>query len=419
MLHAFGPVNMKRLMAVFGALLPTLALAQDGAAAAPVEAAATNAAPDFLETIVDFVLGRLGVTSSGNTMTHYIIAAALVLGGLLLRKVLVSVVFGQLRRLASKSETRVDNRLLVALEAPAATFVMLLGIFAGLKVLKLYPAVENVVRIGGHVAFLVTVFWAMLRGLGALLDHVHDTAKARGSGVAPFMPWIRKTLVTVFFVFGVLVVAKSLGADVGAALAGLGIGGLAFALAAQDTIANIFGSIVVAVDQPFKQGEVIKISGNIGMVEDIGLRSTRLRLLDKSLMVIPNRTVAGEMITNFSRFTARRMEQVIGLTYDTPAEKMAEMVDEIRRILAAEPEVKPDSPLVFFRDFSASSLDIWMVYEVLKPDFQAAMRLRQRVNMAIMHAVESRGLSFAFPTQTVHFDGDIARQIARGPEPRN
>src|SRR5690606_29059611 len=100
--------------------------------------------------------------------------------------------------------------------------------------------------------------------------------------------------------------------------------------AAQDTLANIFGAIVVAVDQPFRLGEVVKIQGNVGAVEDVGLRSTRIRLVDGPLMVIPNKIVAGETITNLSRFVRRRFEQVIGLSYDTPPDQMETLVEEIR-----------------------------------------------------------------------------------------
>ena len=200
-----------------------------------------------------------------------------------------------------------------------------------------------------------------------------------------------------------------------AILAGLGIGGLAFALAAQDTIANIFGAIVVAVDQPYKIGEVVRIGTNVGIIEDIGLRSTRIRLIDKSLMVIPNKTVASDTITNLSRFTRRRFEQVIGLTYASRPEQLEEMVATIRGIVQARPEVDRDGVIVFFRDFGASSLDLWLVYEVLDPDFRKAMAVKQEVNLAIMRAVAERGLSFAFPTQTVELTGAaLDRLAARG-----
>ena len=203
-------------------------------------------------------------------------------------------------------------------------------------------------------------------------------------------------------------------------VAGLGIGSLAFALAAQDSLANIFGAIVVAVDQPFRIGEVVKIGANVGAVEDIGLRSTRIRLVDKSLMTIPNKTVAAETITNLSRFTRRRFEQVISLTYGTKPDEMTAMVEEIRGIITSQPEVDAPGVMVFFRDFSASSLDIWIVYEIPSPDFQRAMRVKQRINLAIMRAVAARGLSFAFPTQTIELSGRIAERLAgNGETPRN
>jgi MscS family membrane protein len=129
-------------------------------------------------------------------------------------------------------------------------------------------------------------------------------------------------------------------------------------------------------------------------------------------MIVPNKTVAAETITNLARFTQRRNEQVIGLTYDTTPAQMDEMVGEIKRIVLAEDGVDPTSVMVFFRDFGASSLDIWVVYVSKSPDFQPYMTMRQRINLNIMHAVEARGLSFAFPTQTVHLDGEIAKKIA-------
>ncbi|HLP24827.1 MAG TPA: mechanosensitive ion channel family protein, partial [Acidobacteriota bacterium] len=124
--------------------------------------------------------------------------------------------------------------------------------------------------------------------------------------------------------------------------------------------------------------------------------------LDKSLVIIPNKTVAAEAVTNLARFTQRRVEQVIGLTYGTPAAKMEEIVAEIRRIIESKPEINVPDTHVYFRDYSASSMDIWVVYVFKSPDFVRHMQVRQQINLEIMHAVESRGLSFAFPTQTVH-----------------
>jgi MscS family membrane protein len=385
------------------------------AAAAVTATKTTPPAPDFLEHLVDAVLVRFDVRGNENTVTHFVIAAIFLVVALLLRRAVTAIFFTQLRKLAARTTTTLDDKLLPSLEAPVGTLIMLVGIFAALNVLKLSEAPDRVIGYGATVAFSLVIFWGLLRAFGALLDHAQEIALKRQMGVAAFMPWIKKTLITLFMVLGVLMVVQSLGFDVKALLAGLGIGGLAFALAAQDTLANVFGSVVVAIDQPFKLGEVIKIQGNIGTVEDIGLRSTKLRLIDKSLIVMPNKMVAAESIINLSRFTGRRVEQIIGLTYDTTAAQMEEVVAEFRRLLLAEKEINPDSVICYFRDYNSSSLDIWMVFELKDPDFHKHMQLRQRLNLAFMKTVEARGLAFAFPTQTLH----VASLPERGEAPES
>ena len=387
--------------------------AVDTAAAAAVATGhAVPRPPDFLEHIVDSVLELFDVRTSENTVTHYVIAALFLIGALLLRRALTNIVFKLLRRLAAKTETTLDDKLFPAMEDPAATLVMVTGIFSALKVLKLSATTDNAIGYGSTVAFSLVFFWGLLRAFNAVLDHMHEIAIEKQMGVAAFMPWIKKSLVAVFVVFGVLLTIQSLGYNVSTILQGLGIGGLAFALAAQDTIANLFGSLVVAIDQPFKVGETVKIGSNVGTVEDIGLRSTKIRLVDRSLVVLPNKMVSSEAIVNLSRFTGRRVEQVFGLTYDTTPDKMETIVREIRRLIEGETEVDTASVHVYFRDFSASSLDIWTVYVIKAPDFAKHLALRQRLNLAIMRAVKAQGLDFAYPTSVMHLDGPLAKQIA-------
>lgn len=367
--------------------------------------------PDFLEHLVDSVLALFDVRTSGNTTTHYVIAALFLVGAFLLRHVVTKVFFGLLKRWASKTETTLDDKLFPALEGPVAAFISVSGAVAALKVLKLSASSDSIVGYVSTVGFSLVLFWGLLRAFNAVLDHAQEIADKRQLGIAAFMPWIKKSLIVIFVVFGVLLIAQSLGADVKAFLAGLGIGGLAFALAAQDTIANIFGSVVVAIDQPFRVGETVQIGAHIGTVEDIGLRSTRIRKLDRSLLVIPNKSVAGENIINLARFTGRRVEQVLGLTYRTTAAQMEDLVGEIRRLLLAEAEIDPTSVIVYFRDFNASSMDILVIYIAKDPDFHKHMALRQRLNFAFMRAIEARGLSMAYPTQTLLLEGEVARQL--------
>ncbi len=370
--------------------------------------------PDLLEHIVDVFLRFFNVTSSGNTATHYAISAVFIVGAILLRRFLTTIFFNQLKKLAAKTETTLDDKLLPALESPVATFVMVTGIFAALKVLKLSETADQSIAAGSTVAFSMVIFWGLLRAFDAIIDHAAEIAKVKQMGIAAFMPWIKKSLIAVFVVVGTLMIVQSLGYNVSTILQGLGIGGLAFALAAQDTIANLFGSLVVAIDQPFKIGETVKIGTHTGTVEDIGLRSTKIRLIDKSLVVMPNKLVSSEAIVNLSRSTQRRVEQVVGLTYDTTPDQLAVIVEDFRGILLADAEVDPTSVMVFFRDLSASSLDVWVVYASREADLKEGFALKQRMNLAIMRAVAARRLSFAYPTSVMHLDGPVAKAIAGG-----
>lgn len=367
--------------------------------------------PDLLEHIVDVFLRFFNVTSSGNTATHYVISAVFIVGAILLRRFLTTIFFNQLKKLASKTETTLDDKLFPAMESPVATFVMVTGIFAALKVLKLSETADHSIAAGSTVAFSLVTFWGLLRAFDAIIDHAAEIAKVKQMGIAAFMPWIKKSLIAGFVVVGTLMTVQSLGYNVSTILQGLGIGGLAFALAAQDTIANLFGSLVVAIDQPFKIGETVKIGAHTGTVEDIGLRSTKIRLLDKSLVVMPNKLVSSEAIVNLSRFTQRRVEQVIGLTYDTTPDQLAMIVEDFRGILLAEPEIDPTSVMVFFRDLSTSSLDVWVVYASRGADVKEGLALKQRMNLAIMRAVAARRLSFAYPTSVMHLEGPVAKQL--------
>jgi MscS family membrane protein len=366
---------------------------------------------EVIEHLVDEILVRFDVPSDENTPTRYAISVGILLITFLLRRVVTQILFSLLGRLASKTETTLDDKLFTALRSPCATLIAVIGGVGALKALKLTDSVDHSLGYTYSVAFSLVIFWILFAAFNTVLDHLHEVATHRQMGVAAFMPWIKKTLIVVFVVIGALLTAQSLGADVKAFLAGLGIGGLAFALAAQDTIANVFGSVVVAIDQPFKIGETVQIGQHIGTVEDIGLRSTKIRTAARSQLTIPNKTVAAEAVINLSRFTARRVEHTVGLTYGTTAAQMTELVESLRATITKDEAIDPASVLVQFSNLGASSLDILIIYVIKSPDFAEHLRVRQRINLSLMQAVESRGLSFAYPTQTIHLDRAVAKQL--------
>jgi MscS family membrane protein len=371
--------------------------------------AITSEATDVLERFVNWL--HHFMPDIDDTLFHWIACGIVLVLAILLRHVITNVIFHYLKKLAAKTETTLDDKLFPALEAPVAALIMVLGIFAALTVLQLSEHMDKLVNGGATIAVLGVIMWGVIKAGGAILAHMEEIAHERQMTVATFMPLIKKTLFVFGVIVGVLLIADSLGAKIGVFLTSLGIGGLAFALAAQDTIANLFGSFVVVVDQPFKVGDVVKIGASTGTVEDIGLRSTKIRLTDQSLAVMPNKMVSTEAIVNLSRFTSRRVEQVFGLTYDTKPDQMEAIVREIRQLIEREPGVDPATVHVYFRDYSESSLDIWTSYAVKDPDFAKHLALRQRLNLAIMRAVEAQGLAFAYPTQTMHLPEPLVGKI--------
>jgi MscS family membrane protein len=258
------------------------------AVAAVGSGAAETAPPDFVEYLVDLTLEVFGVRNAGNTWQHWSIAVLITVLFYVLRKVVAKGVFGIFKKLTARTRTTLDDELIAAWQRPVACFIAVLGAVIAIKVLKLSPEADQAFRYLKTIALSVVALWFFISTVATILDHLQAVAKAKGAAVAAFMPWIKKTLITLFLIFGVLIAAQSLGADVKAFLAGLGIGGLAFALAAQDTLANVFGSVVVAVDQPFRVGDLVQIGAHQGTVEDIGLRSTRLRTADRTVITIPN-----------------------------------------------------------------------------------------------------------------------------------
>jgi MscS family membrane protein len=333
---------------------------------------------------------------------------------ILLRHVVTKIIFHHLKKLAAKTESTLDDKLFPALEGPADTLILVLGIFAALTVLPLSGKVDQLVTNGTRVAVLAVLTWALVKAGAAVLAHFEEIAHAKQLTVATFMPLIKKTLLVVAVVLGLLAIAQSLGWPVMGLLGAAGIGGLAFALAAQDTIANLFGSFVVVMDQPFRVGDVVKIATAEGRVEDIGLRSTKIRTAARTLIVIPNKMVASETITNYTRMPQRRVEQTIGLTYDATPDQVQTIAEDIRQLLRGDPGVQTDSILVHFAEYGDCSLNLHIVYFAVDPDWGRHMDLRERINLKIMRAVAARGLEFAFPTQTVLLDGPVARQLAGG-----
>jgi len=189
--------------------------------------------------------------------------------------------------------------------------------------------------------------------------------------------------------------------NITALVASLGIGGLAVALAAQDTLANLMGSFIIYLDKPFKAGDLIESDNVTGIVEHVGFRTTRIRTLDKSLLSVPNKKLIDTALNNITLSDARRIKFNIGLTYASKSAQILSIVDDIKIILGNNEWVSEDFT-VRFADFDSSSLNILIIYFVKSNEFDLMIRIKEEVNVQIMTIVEKHGCEFAFPTQTIY-----------------
>ena len=349
-----------------------------------------------------------------DSTARWIAALLIMLVAILLGRFVVGVAFKRLKKMMAQANNQL---MLPALEPPAATLVILGGFIAALSIVPLWEEVPRLVRLGEQGALTAVVLWGVACAGGAMIDHFAAGARAKRLQIAAFIPLIKKTVVTVFVIFSVLVVFESLGFEVKTFLTGLGIGGLAFALAAQDTIANMFGSFVVVMDQPFYVGEYIRIQGHEGTVEEIGLRSTRLRTAQRTQVVIPNKTVAAEVINNFTRMPQRRVDATLGVTYDSPLDAIQLALSDIRALLRADPGVHQGLIVVSLADFSDSSLRVQVLYFTADPDWESHMAVRERVNFGILRAFAARGVTLSYPDPVIRMDAPAPPAAPKGPGP--
>ncbi|HEY3446546.1 MAG TPA: mechanosensitive ion channel domain-containing protein [Myxococcales bacterium] len=307
-----------------------------------------------------------------------------------------------LAKLASKTRWEWDDELVEAMKGPlAAAFTLVL--FLGLCVpLALAEGPYQVVLACAKIVALVAGGWLVLRLIDVSGAALTVFFKGRNDDLATAMvPVFRKVLKPVAAALVFVVVLQNMGLNVAGLLAGLGIGGIAIALAGKSTLENLFGSLAIAFDRPFKIGEFVKVGDFIGTVEEVGLRSTRIRTLDRTLVSIPNGQMADAKVENFARRDRFKVLVTLGLEYGVKVDQLKLVVDDLKKLLLKHPKVNQDGFSVRFVGYGDHSQDIEIFCYVEAPGFDAFTGIREELLFEFGRIVERAGASFAFPTQTV------------------
>ena len=344
----------------------------------------------------------------GNSLQSWGISLLIIFGAFLLIKILSYINKKVFQKLTRKTSSRLDDILLKMLEAPVLFGIMLVAIWIAASRLELELRIDKIIYKTYQILIVLNITWFVSRFANALINEYLEPAAEKNQTrfiSTSVLPLVRRTLLTLIWALGIVMALNNVGVDVATLIAGLGIGGLAFALAAQDTIKNIFGGITIFTDNPFRIGDRIKVDGFDGFVEDIGIRSTRIRTLEKRLVTIPNYKIVEASVENVSDEPKRRVLMKIGLVFNTTPDKMEQAIRILKNIPQKVQHVDPDEMITTFSDFGEHALYLMFIYFVL-PDGDV-MNTPSEVNFEILRQFNEAGLEFAFPTRTINISGEI------------
>ncbi|HML24492.1 MAG TPA: mechanosensitive ion channel family protein [Aggregatilinea sp.] len=356
---------------------------------------------------------------TSEALTRLGIIALILLVTWVVRWIVLTMIPRFVSKITRRTRTTIDERLVTIIEPPLRFLITTLGVWLALRVLNFPYGISDVINRIMSSLVAIAFFWAAYRGveLGvSLFQRVLRRTSTPVSNIANSrlslaMEQLARATVILFAATSVL---QTWGYNVGSLIAGLGIGGLAVALAAQDALANLIGYFVILADEPFVVGEFIVMGDLSGTVEKLGFRSTRVRMLDQSLVTVPNKTIVNSNIRNWSRLSKRRLNMTLGIEYGNQPDVVLSTVQAIREMLVTHDLVEPDSVVVQFTDFGASSLDLMIIAFMKTPGWNEFQAARQDINLKIMALLDDRGVGIAFPTHTVMLESAAKSKDGHG-----
>ena len=341
-------------------------------------------------------------TFYSNPLSEWLISIGIIVAAMLVAKSIRWIFQNVIAKLTKKTKSNLDDVLFEKIEKPVAYAVVIFGLWAALKHLKFGGKVDDYLNDAYKILVIINATWLISRAINGLIREYMQRSADKKSGSDKFDNSVIHTLNKVvggfIWIFGIVIALGHIGVNIGALITGLGIGGVAFALASQDTIKNIFAGVVLFVDRPFRIGDRIKIDAYDGVVEDVGIRSVRIRTLDKRLITMSCSRVADAVIENVSSEPMRRVILLLNLTYDTTPEKMQLALDLLKNMPEVVPEIKHDIS-AYFNNYIDFALQITFIYYIRKNVH--VLDTQSKVNLKILSLFNENGLEFAFPTQTV------------------
>ncbi len=341
----------------------------------------------------------------GNSIASWAYAFLVVVAAVVLSQIVLYISKNVLHKFTKKTKTDIDDILVDLAEEPFAFVIVLGGFVAGFQFLVFPESVSATFYTVVKVLFMLNIIWFVVKLVDSLFERILKPITERSDSKLDdqILPWLKKSVKAGLVCIGVIIVLDNMGIDVWSLLAGLGIGGIALAFAAQKTIADAFGGLSILFSRPFIVGDTIKFSNGqyTGKVEEINLRHTKVRDLDKQLVVVPNSILASEILTNITGAPKKKVVWTIGLTYNTSNKKLEQAKSIIKKAIEGC-DLCDDDYSVVFKGFGASSLDIEVVFYTKHGVHKEMLQARDIVGLKIKKEFEKAKIDFAFPSQTVY-----------------
>lgn len=340
----------------------------------------------------------------GNTIENWGISILIILGAIIIVKLLSLLGKKVIKPFVTGTDNHLDDVIFYSLEAPVKFAIILLGIWIAIHRLVYPDSFVKVVDNAYSILIVLDITWFFGRLFSSLLQ-VYWGKQSNGQA-NKMMPIIKRTILVIVWLIGIVMALSNVGVNISALLGTLGIGGIAFALAAQDTVKNVFGAFTILTDKPFSIGDTIRVDSYEGTVVDVGVRSTKIMNYDKRIITFPNYKITDTSIVNISSEPMRRVVLNLGLTYDTTSEKMKEALELLKSIPKRVENVSsnPSDIVAVFTEYSDSALVTMYIYFIEKQG--DILGVTSNMNMEILAAFNKAGLNLAFPTRTVYIQKD-------------
>lgn len=340
----------------------------------------------------------------GNTIENWGISILIILGAIIIVKLLSLLGKKVIKPFVTGTDNHLDDVIFYSLEAPVKFAIILLGIWIAIHRLVYPDSFVKVVDNAYSILIVLDITWFFGRLFSSLLQ-VYWGKQSNGQA-NKMMPIIKRTILVIVWLIGIVMALSNVGVNISALLGTLGIGGIAFALAAQDTVKKVFGAFTILTDKPFSIGDTIRVDSYEGTVVDVGVRSTKIMNYDKRIITFPNYKITDTSIVNISSEPMRRVVLNLGLTYDTTSEKMKEALELLKSIPKRVENVSsnPSDIVAVFTEYSDSALVIMYIYFIEKQG--DILGVTSNMNMEILAAFNKAGLNLAFPTRTVYIQKD-------------